>query len=381
MIQRYLATSAKQILSGFPVLGILGPRQVGKTTLARMITEENKDAILLDLESPSDVDRLENPETYFNQFQDRLVVIDEVQRMPSLFPVLRHVIDQDRRPGRFILLGSASPDLIRESSDSLAGRIAYLELGPFNLSEVDQMNQLWMHGGYPDSYLRPETRELWMENYVRAYVERDLQQLGINASSTLIRRLWTMLAHLNGQTLNYSELAKSLDVNNQKVKEYIDFLEQAYLVRLLKPYFYNSKKRLVKSPKVYIRDSGILHHLLGVSDEEGLLGHPKVGMSWEGFVIEQIFQHKLPAQSLYFLRTQDRAELDLIIERNGTVTAGVEIKFGDRINISRGNTEAANGLELEKRFVITARSEEWQTKSGFVVTNVEHFLKEHLRQC
>lgn len=380
MIERSLLPAAKRILDRFPAFGLLGSRQVGKTTLAKSIVSDLPIAILLDLESPADIEKLENPETFLNQFSDRLIVIDEVQRMPDLFPVLRSVIDKDRRNGRFILLGSASPGLIRNSSESLAGRIAYLELGPFNLSEVSEINKLWLSGGYPESYLHLDTSDLWLENYIRSYVERDLPQLGFNANPIFIRRLWTMLAHLHGQTVNYSEIAKALDTTGKKIKSYIDFLEQAYLIRQLRPYHLNTKKRLVKSPKVYLRDSGVLHHLLGVSNEEGLFGHPKMGASWEGFVIEQITQHLQPGQQLYFFRTQDRAELDLVIERNGVVTAGVEIKFGDKANVSRGNTEAANELSIKNRFVITANSDEWEMANGFKVTNLKHFLRSHLPQ-
>ncbi len=379
MIERSILPTTHRILSSFPALGLLGSRQVGKTTLAKALVRDLPEAILLDLESPADIEKLENPETFLNQFSDRLIIINEVQRMPGLFPVLRSVIDKNRRNGRFILLGSASPDLIRNSSESLAGRIAYLELGPLNLSEVSEMNKLWLSGGYPESYLHPDTSDLWLENYIRTYTERDLPQLGLNANPIFIRRLWTMLAHLHGQTVNYSEIAKALDTTGQKIKSYIDFLEQAYLIRQLRPYHLNTKKRLVKSPKVYLRDSGILHHLLGILNEEGLFGHPKMGTSWEGFVIEQIAQHLQPGQQLYFFRTQDRAEIDLVIERNGLVTGGVEIKFGDKASVSRGNTEAANELGLTNRFVITANSDEWEMANGFKVTNLHQFLKKHLK--
>lgn len=381
MVLRTLAQEAKNILAHFPVLGLIGSRQVGKTTLAKSLAMDFERVVYLDLESVSDAEKLENAETFFKRFKDRLIIIDEVQRDKSLFPVLRSAIDVDIRPGRFILLGSAFPELIRDSSESLAGRIAYLELCPLNMLEVDpdkDLNRLWLNGGYPPSFLNPGISSVWLDNYIRTYLERDLPMLGLNANPVTTRRLWTMLAHLNGYTINYSELAKNLDISNQKVKNYIDFLEQSFLIRQLPPYFSNTKKRLVKSPKVYVRDSGILHHLLGVSSELELLGHPKFGSSWEGFVIEQIYQHKKINHQLHFYRTQDGAELDLVITKGDIPAAGIEIKYGDSAQITRGNTESANNLKLEKRFVIKQSGEDWQMNNGFTVTSLQQFLKIHL---
>lgn len=381
MIKRYLYDECIKLLRAFPALGLLGPRQVGKTTLAQLIAQSTQDSIYLDLESPSDLDKLINAETFFTQFKHRLIVIDEIQRNPELFPVLRSVIDKHKIPGRFIILGSASPDLIRSSSESLAGRIAYLELGTFNMSEIDaksEINKLWLSGGYPDAFLYPERSNYWLENYIRNYVERDLPLLGLSATPILTRRLWTMLAHLQGQTVNYTAISKSLGVSNQKVKSFIDFFEQAYLVRVLPPYFINTKKRLIKSPKIYLRDTGILHHLLNIHTETDLFGHPILGASWEGFVVEQIIQHKSAEHILNYYRTQDGAELDLIIEKNGVAVAGVDIKFGDRSLPTRGNTESANELKLAKRYVVKQSGDEWVTNNGFIVTNVQRFINNHL---
>ncbi|MEQ8551376.1 MAG: ATP-binding protein [Cyclobacteriaceae bacterium] len=383
MILRSLRDNAKNILQNFPVLGLVGSRQVGKTTLAKSLVHHYKKAIYLDLESTSDSEKLANAETFFKQFHDHLIIIDEIQRDRSLFPILRSIIDLDRRPSRFILLGSASPELIRNSSESLAGRIGYLELCPLNILEVDpakDLDRLWLLGGYPPSFLNPEISSVWLDNYIRTYLERDLPMLGLNANPVTTRRLWTMLAHLNGNTINYSELAKSLDISNQKVKSYIDFLEQSFLIRQLPPYFSNTKKRLVKSPKIYVRDSGILHHLLGVSSELELFGHPKFGSSWEGFVIEQIYQYKKINHQLHFYRTQDGAELDVVITKGGIPAAGIEVKYGASAKISRGNTESAKELSLEKKFVIMKDGEDWQMNNGFIVTSLYGFLTKYIDQ-
>lgn len=375
MITRHKHQEAKEIMDDFPVLGLIGPRQIGKTTLAKTLMADFSDAIYLDLESPADAIILENAEQFFLDNIDKLIVIDEVQRNKSLFPIIRSVVDKDRRPARFILLGSASPELIRDSSESLAGRIAYLEISGFNLLETGELESLWLNGGFPQPFLKPNKKHLWFDNYIKTYVERDLPLLGFPADPTLSRRLWTMLAHYHGQTINYTELARSLEVSAKTIKSYLSFLEEAFLIHLLPSYQMNMKKRLVKAPKVYVRDSGVFHHLLGIESKNDLLAHPKLGASWEGFVIEQINQLLPVNRSLAFYRTHQGAELDLIVLKAGIPILGIEIKFGDNVRLSKGNVEAVSDFEGIQRYVITMNSRRFSTKEDFQVLNIEEFLK------
>jgi len=381
VINRLNQSKAQKILELFPVLGIIGPRQVGKTTLAKTLSLQYEKVIYLDLESPSDREKLEHPESFFIQFEDHLIILDEIQIDKRLFPILRSAIDRNRKPTRFIILGSASPDLIRDSSESLAGRIAYLELSGLNVSEIKDINRvenLWLEGGFPEPFLKPEMGALWKQNYIQTYLERDLPLLGLAMDPVQSWRLWQIIAHMHGQLTNYTDISKTLEINSKTIKRNLDFLEQAFLIRQLRPYHSNTKKRIVKSPKIYFRDAGILHHLLGIAKLQDLYGHPKMGSSWEGFVIEQIHQLKPEQCRLFFFRTHNRAELDLIIEKNGKPVAGIEIKFGDKAGLSRGNTEAANELGLEKRYIIKQGGDEWVTKNGFVVTSLTQFLHSHL---
>ena len=381
VINRNLILKGEKILSFFPVLGIIGPRQVGKTTLSKALAKSYGNVIYLDMESPSDLEKLENAETFLQQYENHLIILDEVQVNKSLFPILRSIIDKNRKPGRFIILGSASPEIIRDSAESLAGRIAYLELGGLNLLEIYKNHDtqaLWIRGGFPEPFLKPEMDYIWKQSYIQTYLERDLPLLGLNSNPVWSRRLWQMIAHLHGQMLNYHELSKSLEVDAKTIKKHLNFLEQAFMIHQLKPYHANTKKRLVKAPKIYFRDSGLLHHLLGINSFFALQGHPKMGSSWEGFVIEQIHQLKPDNSDLYFYRTHNGAELDLIIERNGVAQAGIEIKYGDKANISRGNTEAANELGVQKKFVIKQGGEDWPGKNDFIVTNLQNFLTIHL---
>ncbi len=381
MIQRTAEEKILELTTYFPCVGIIGPRQVGKTTLVKEIIKKSaNDYIYLDLEKQKDLVKLEDPESFFQQFENQSFIIDEIQRKKEIFPVLRSVIDENRKPGRFILLGSASPDLIRDSSESLAGRIAYHELYPFTILEINKkysIDQLWFRGGFPDAFSEKIPWILWIENYIRSYVERDLEQLGFPGNSTNARRLWQMLAHNHANIINYSELGKSLELDLKTVKSYIYFLESAFLVRVVPPYFNNMRKRLVKSPKVYIRDSGILHFFLGLSNMEEIFGHPKMGASWEGFVIEQIHANLPKNRHCYFYRTHDGAELDLVIERGGVPIAGIEIKFGSNFSPSRGNTEAILTLGTSKNFIIVKEKEDFIHKD-FRVCGIEIFLEKYL---
>ncbi len=382
MIHRISEDYILDLLKGFPCVAIIGPRQVGKTTLAKQIMGSFRTAKYIDLELTSDFVKLEDAEIYLAQLDDRLVIIDEVQRKKDLFPILRGLIDQNRKPGRFLLLGSAAPELLRNSSESLAGRIAYFELTPFLLPEVYpkfELNQLWMKGGFPDPFLNQKYWIQWMNNFVKTYFERDLPNLGFPADSIVGERLWTMLSHYHGNLINYSELGKSLDLSTNTIKSYILFLENAFLIRTLKPYHSNTKKRLVKSSKVYIRDSGIMHYLSGIENIEQLYGRPQIGASWEGFVVEQIISLLPQNRKVYFYRTHDGAELDLVILKAGKPFAAIEVKFRSGVKPSRGNTEAIQFLKTKHNYiVINDENEDYKLSSGFIVCGLSIFIKKYL---
>lgn len=382
MIKRIAENRILKLINSFPCVAIIGPRQVGKTTLVKMIKDKLKNkSLYLDMELLSDFTKLVDPETYLNQHKDKTVIIDEVQRLPSLFPLLRALIDQKRTAGRFVLLGSAGPELIRDSSESLAGRIAYFELTPFIVDEVItnyKINDLWIRGGFPEAFLLKTPWDDWMNNFIRTYLERDLPNLGFTADPIKAERLWVMLAHNHANLMNYSEISKSLEVSSVTIKKYIDFLEKAYLVRQIRPYTFNIKKRLIKSPKIYIRDSGILHYLLGINEYEDLFKNMKLGASWEGFVIDQIAAIIPTGRKLFFFRTHDGSELDLVIEKGGKPLASIEIKIGSDVRPSKGNTLAAVNLGTTKNFVVTAESEEYVLSNGFRVCSLITFLHKYL---
>lgn len=380
MIERLAKAFSLDILRDFPCLGITGPRQIGKTSLAQIISETSeRPAIYLDLESTEDIQKLENAETFLRNFEEEQVIIDEVQRMPSLFPLLRSLIDRNRRPGRFILLGSASPKLIRETSESLAGRIAYLELGGIQCREIGWAGQqdVWIRGGYPIPLTGNVNRSRWFENYLRSYVERDLPMLGLPAAPMLTNRLLYMLAHMQGSTINYSNLAKSLGISDKTVKTYIDFLEASYLIRQLPAFHTNTKKRLVKAPKVFFRDSGLFHYLQRIHTFEDALTHPLLGASWEGFVIEQIAQAIPTDYQLSFYRNHQGDELDLIIERGNKAVALIEIKYGDQILPSRSNQNAADDIGEMKKYLLHSKADgpAWENASGWLICGLEHFIE------
>ncbi len=298
MISRWITKNLEQVVSRTPVVALLGARQVGKTTLAQAIAQD-RSSIYLDLESPEDLVKLSDPTAFLSRHADKLIILDEIQRAPDLFMVLRGLIDKNRQAGRkgeqFLILGSASMDLLRQSSESLAGRISYIEMTGLNLLEVpaqetSDIQKLWLCGGFPESYLADTDAHSmdWLEQLIRTYLERDVPQMGFRVPASRLRRLWTMLAHLQGETVNFSQLAGNLEVDGKTVSHYLDILVDLLLVRRLEPWYANVKKRLVKSPRFYIRDSGILHRLLGISDYDDLLSNPVVGKSWEGFAIEHL---------------------------------------------------------------------------------------------
>ena len=356
MINRQVQEHVERSLKQYPVVGILGPRQIGKTTLAKTITKHcDKKVVYLDLELPSDLNKLQEPELYLSQFFDALVVIDEIQRMPSLFPLLRALVDKRIIGGRFLILGSASPDLIRHASESLAGRIIYHELSPFHIHETgyNHMLRLWLGGGFPLSYLaQDEDSFIWREAFIKTYLEMDIPQLGFKIPSMQLRRFWTMLAHSHGQLWNASHLAKSLGITAPTVRMYLDILEETFLVRKLQPYYINIKKRLIKSPKVYIRDSGLLHALLGIRNLDALQSHPLVGSSWEGFVIEQIISLMKKSHDVYFYRTNAGAEIDLVVFDRKNRPIAIEVKYSASPKVEKGYWIAYEDLLCKKGFVV-----------------------------
>lgn len=342
MFERRITPGLLHALANFPAVALVGPRQVGKTTLARSIAANHEGAVYLDLERPSDLAKLDEAEIFLEAVADRLVIIDEVQRRPELFPLLRALIDAKRRNGRFLLLGSAAPDLITHGSETLAGRIAFLELSPLILDEVkpsfDAVPQLWLRGGLPPSLLASSDSDSfeWREQFIRTHLERDIPTLGIRIPAANLRRFWQMIAHSHGQLWNASQLASGFGVSPPTIQRYLDVLEDTFMVRQLRPYHINLGKRLVKSPKIYLRDSGLLHCLLGIETVQALQGHPIVGPSWEGWVIEQLLALLPSGWRPYFYRTAAGAEVDLLIDRPGRKPLAIEIKFSSAPKPGRG---------------------------------------------
>jgi predicted AAA+ superfamily ATPase len=336
-----------------PAVAIEGPRQCGKTTLAQLIAADEPEVTFFDLESPVDRQRLTTPEQTLRPLRG-LVVIDEAQRMPELFPVLRVLLDRPEVPARFLLTGSASPELIRGLSESLAGRVGILDLAGFDLAETGAANwsALWVRGGFPRSYLAPDDRAsfVWRQDFIRTFLERDIPQLGITIPAETLRRFWTMIAHYHGQTWNAAEFGRALGSDEKTARRYLDLLAGAFMVRVLPPWFENLGKRQVKAPKIYVRDPGLLHALHGLGDRQALLGHPKVGASWEGFVIEQLIA-LLATRDTYFWGTHAGAELDLLVMHGGK-RYGFEMKFGDAPGATKSMHIALADLDLEHLWVI-----------------------------
>ncbi len=378
-INRKISTLFEEYLQIFPATGIIGPRQVGKTTLARQMAG-NDNFLYLDLETQTDRDKLYDPVYFLSQFSERCIILDEIQFMPSLFADLRGIIDANRRPGRFIILGSAAPHIIRNSADTLAGRVGYLELSPFNLTEVENEQQLWLRGGFPLSYLATTDRvsNTWRRNFIQTYIQRDLGLLGLNTDLVVMDRFWRMQATAQGNLLNAENFARSLDVSRPTIMRYIEFLEGSFMLRVLRPWFRNMSKRLVKSPKIYIRDSGLLHNLLGLNDFEGLINHVQVGASWEGFVIEQIINCMDKEIQPWFYRTQHGTECDLLLERNGKIVAAIEIKLGTNPKASKGFYISMEDTGAKRGFIIGAVNEVFKTRDNITVCSLSTFVNEIL---
>ena len=371
MIKRHLEVVLLASLRRFPVVGLVGPRQVGKTTLARAVARRFGESVYLDLERPSDAARLADPELYLEAHQKRLVVIDEIQRNPGLFPVLRSLVDARRKNGRFLILGSSSPDLSRQASESLAGRVLYHELPPFTLNETGgiqraAMMALWNRGGFPGSYLASsDARSLeWREAFIDTHLQRDLPALGVRVPAASLRRFWEMLAHYHGQLWNASKIAASLGVTAPTSGHYLDTLQDTFMVRALAPYAVNLKKRLVKSPKVYLRDSGLLHALLRIGDVDRLLGHPVAGASWEGWVIEQALSAAGNRAGASFYRTAAGAEIDLLIECPNGRRLAFDIKLGSAPAPTRGFWSALSDLKPDAAYVVYPGRERYPLGQG-----------------
>ncbi|MDA8120503.1 MAG: ATP-binding protein [Gammaproteobacteria bacterium] len=369
MIVRRIKTQVVEALERQAAVALIGPRQVGKTTLAQDIAEE-RDALYLDLENPDDRAKLSNPGLFLKHYEDRLVVLDEIHRTPELFQSLRGIIDQGRRKGRrtgrFLVLGSASMDLLRQSGESLAGRIEYVDMQPLDVTEVGGgegvYDRLWVRGGFPDSFLAGNDQDSLKRrtSFIRTYLERDIPQLGPRIPAETLRRLWTMLAHMQGAPVNASQLAAGLSVSAPTVNKYIDLLVDLLLVRRLPPLFLNIGKRLMKSPRIYVRDSGLVHALLGIGDYDALAGHPVVGASWEGFVIENLLSVAPDGTQASFFRTSAGAEMDLVLDLPGrTGRWAIEIKRSVSAKPTKGFYQACEDLGPAKAFVIHAGTERY----------------------
>lgn len=385
MIKRLLQTKLTGLLKQFPAIAILGPRQAGKTTLAKQMAGVKKgNTLYLDLENPADRNRLIDAYSYLESQRDVCVILDEVQLMPELFSVLRPVIDEYRKNGRFILLGSASPALVKGVAESLAGRITYTELAPLSLQELPgkiSRRQHWFRGGFPQALLaKTDTASRqWINSFVRSYVERDLSILfGVNFSNATMQRLWTMMAHTSGNIWNAETYARSLGVTAPTILRYADYLEGGFMIRRLQPWFVNTKKRLVKSPKMYVRDTGILHSLLHIHSMDDLLSNPVAGASWEGYVVEQIAAGKHEDVQLYYYRTHDGAECDVVMVRGIHPVACIEIKLSNAPTISKGFMHCIADLKPKNKYIITPQSETYSVHDNIIVTGISNFLKELL---
>lgn len=372
-IPRLIEKELNRALARSPAVAILGPRQCGKTTTAKLLLK-GISSVYLDLQDRVDRNKLSEPELFFDAYRDRLICLDEIQLLPDFFPILRSEIDKDRRPSRFLILGSASRDLIRQSSESLAGRISYIDLTPFLLKEVSghvSWQDLWIRGGFPESVLAENDEDSfdWRLDFIRTFMERDIPTMGFNIPIPVIERLWLLLAHFHGQTINYHKLAAAADISIPTLKKYLAILKQTYMVRMLEPATPNLKKRLVKSPKIYLRDSGILHALLEIEAYDYLLANPVAGASWEGFVIENIIT-RYDRWRPSFLRTSNGAEIDLMLERGGRRHL-FECKLSKAPKPSRGFYELVDIMKPESAWVIAPVDAVYEIKKRIVVCPLE----------
>lgn len=378
MIERHIWSALEARIEEVPAVALLGPRQVGKTTLAQRLAD-TRPSLYLDLESEADRARLSEPELFLADHENELVILDEVHRSPDLFQILRGLIDRGRRKGirtgRFLLLGSASIDLLRQSGESLAGRISYIEMGPLDALEVarDDLETLWVRGGFPDSYLARSDRQSqrWRQDFIRTYLERDIPVLGSRIPAETLRRFWTMLAHHQSGLLNAAEFARGLGVDGKTIASYLDLLVDLLLVRRLPPWHANTGKRLVKSPRVYVRDSGLVHTLLGLESKTDILGHPVAGASWEGFVIENLIAAAPDETKAHFYRTAAGAEIDLVLSGPRERKWVFEVKRSLAPSVTKGFHEACLDLQPERRFIVYPGDDVFPLKGGIEVVPLD----------
>jgi len=378
--QRYLNTIEKKCKQ-FPVVALLGPRQCGKTTLAKsyesLLKNEGQKIHHFDLEDPDDLNALQNAKLVFERLEG-LIILDEIQRLPDLFPLIRVMVDSYQK--RFLILGSASAELIHQSSETLAGRIDFIEITPFRLYETNKMNNLWVRGGFPSSFLSSSDEEgmSWNKAYIRTFLERDIPSLGFDLNSNLIRRFWNMLCGYHGQIFNASELGNALDLNHKTVRRYLDILTGTFMMRTLQPWFANIQKRQVKSPKVYFRDSGIFHNFLGISSMEELLNHHKLGASWEGFALEEVISvRQAEPQDCFFWSTHGGAEIDLLINSSKGLE-GFEFKFSNQPKTTKSITEAISSLNLSHVNIIVPSSVHYPLNEKVSVIGLNEFILQQL---
>jgi uncharacterized protein len=387
VINRLLASSLQQLLKQFPCVAILGPRQTGKTTLAQHLSKTiKKPVIYLDIEKPSDQLKLSDAESFFEMYNKHCIIIDEIQYMPELFSILRPAIDEYRKPGRFIITGSASPALVKGVSESLAGRVAYTELTPIGLTEIAKSTSLykhWFRGGFPDALTAKTDMEAisWLDNFIKSYIERDLNMLfGISLTNGLIRNFWKMLAFNNSSIWNAEHYTRALGVTAPTVNRYLDYLEGAFLIRRLPTWGVNINRRLVKAPKVYIRDSGLLHRLADISKMDQLRGNTLIGSSWEGYVIEQIAQVLPTKLGMFYYRTHDGAEVDLVLVKQNKVAACIEIKTSKSAVPSKGFYESIKLLIPKKSFIVNPNGQPFPLRKDVLNCSLQYFLQNELHK-
>jgi len=384
-IERLLLPRLEESTKQVPVTAILGPRQCGKSTLAREFLKGMRHSLHLDLERSSDLAMLRDPEAYFQANSGALICLDEIQRAPGLFPIMRAIVDDRGTNGCFLILGSASPELLRQGSESLAGRIRYLELTPFVLQElVDSpstsvMKDLWLRGGFPRSWLAPTEGQSfeWRLDFIQAFVTRDIPQLGSRVPAAQVERFWQMCAHLHGQVFNSSRLGESMGVSHHTARSYLDLLHQTYMLRVLPPLTANLRKRLIRSPKVFIRDSGLLHALHGIRGFNDLLGHPVYGVSWEGFVLDNVLAVAGEWKASFY-RTSSGNEIDLVLER-GRRRVAIECKASSAPEVTRGFRQALEDLDIAEAWIIAPVKETYPAGRGIAVTSLPRFLKDWKR--
>lgn len=380
-LSRYIEDELLQMVNDRPVVAIIGPRQVGKTTLVKNIVSKlPKQSIYLDLELPSDLFKLSNAELFLKDFDDKTIIIDEVQRMPELFPLIRALVDLKRIPSRFVLLGSASPELLSKSGETLAGRVAYVELHPLNLLEGSQtvsQKQHWLRGGFPDMLLASSDSKSFKRtgDFISSYIEREFALLGLSTSPNQLRKLLFMIAGVQGQLLNMSSFAKSMDLSVTSISKILDYFENAYLIRRLQPWFNNNKKRLVKSPKIFIRDSGLLHYFLGINDFRSLQNSVHIGYSWESYVIQNIISILPYECQPYFYRTSDGSEMDLILVKGNQPILGIEVKYSLSPKLTKGNNIAHQDLGSVPLYIVVPEGETYRIEENKMVISLVEIMK------